>query len=378
MEYGHLKVSVSSLFYVDSLDLLLVGSGGHVELIDATTMKMLQNLPIFKDTSHTPHGFVQVAKNDQSIKFIVYGGKFIRSILLNVKDKTICECVSGRYQFCDWILDVCVWREDIYAITAHNEVIRLVSNHDKTEETKEIILKPDEKCILYSACLVSDADELVVLGGTVFRQVIVYACTGSENPNVSHRLNGHEGVIFSVKYHDESNLICSTSDDRTARLWKVEKPSCSASWNEREINPTHVLSNGHTSRVFRCLFLSKSQVITGGEDSKLRLWNTQTGECLASWKAHDGSPIWSLAHSRNSSHVITGKYFIEFDWYHRYHRDKTQCRKNCQIQELRENPRSFGLLQGTPKSSQELRNSIEYNKTLLRDPICKKLNLLEN
>ena len=65
------------------------------------------------------------------------------------------------------------------------------------------------------------------------------------------------------------------------------------------------MSNGHISRIFRCLFLSKFNVITGGEDSNLALWCIQTGECLKRWKAHDGSPIWSLTRCQNR-HVITG------------------------------------------------------------------------
>ena len=314
MNYGPLKVSVSSLFYVDDSELLLLGIGGHVELIDMKELKLLQRLPIFKNTTHTPHGFVQVPHKKGSegcLKFLIFGGKFIRCILLDSKEKKITSCESDGYQFYDWILDVCVWKEDIYAITAHNEVIRLIRNNDETEEntTNEVILKPDEKCILYSAKIVCDSDtELVFLGGTVFRQVIVYAYSGSETVNVSHRLDGHEGVIFSIQYHKESNLICSTSDDRTARLWKVEKGTdhSGLSWNDCRIFPLHVLNNCHASRIFRCIFISKSQVITGGEDSALALWSTETGECQSTWKAHDGSPIWSLAYNKSSNQIITG------------------------------------------------------------------------
>ena len=92
MNYGPLKVSVSSLFYVDDLELLLLGIGGHVELIDLKELKLLQRLPIFKDTTHTPHGFVQVPHKKGSegcLKFLIFGGKFIRCILLDSKEKKI-------------------------------------------------------------------------------------------------------------------------------------------------------------------------------------------------------------------------------------------------------------------------------------------------
>ena len=109
MSYGALKASVSSLFYVDNFELLLVGTGGHVELFDLKESRSLQTLPVFKDTTHTPHGFVQdVVTEDEFLRFIVYGGKFIRCIQLNVKEKQLLEIESGRYEFPDWILDVCI------------------------------------------------------------------------------------------------------------------------------------------------------------------------------------------------------------------------------------------------------------------------------
>ena len=226
MSYGPLKASVSSLFYVDNFELLLVGTGGHVELFDLKESRSLQTLPIFKNTTHTPHGFVQEAVNEEAefLRFIVYGGKFIRCIQLNVKEKQLLEVESGRYEFSDWILDVCLWKKKIYAVTAHNEICVINKVQEERLDTKEIVLKPNEKCILYSACIVCDnPNELAIIGGTVFKQVIVYSCTGSEESDltVSHRLDGHEGVIFDLQYHKESSLICSTSDDRTVSILKL-------------------------------------------------------------------------------------------------------------------------------------------------------------
>jgi len=56
-------------------------------------------------------------------------------------------------------------------------------------------------------------------------------------------------VQFSINMCSEKGLICSTSDDRSARVWKVSFSS-GRSWESAEVYQLHVLY-GHTARVFR-------------------------------------------------------------------------------------------------------------------------------
>lgn len=76
-----------------------------------------------------------------------------------------------------------------------------------------------------------------------------------------------QGVIFSVVFDLYSHLICSTSDDRTVRLWKVFDSENSENSNINWQTATVVLMKtmyAHTARVWRAV-IRNDIVITIGE-----------------------------------------------------------------------------------------------------------------
>ena len=207
----------------------------------------------------------------------------------------------------------------------------------------------EEKCILYSGTLVLGNSTTTALAGTVFQELIIWSLdnatksmTITENKTVEqpvlHRLKGHEGVLFSVTLDLKYNLISTTSDDRTTRLWKIEEPVgnesqdvvikdinvanqdlCPFKWGLVKISLHNILSGGHVSRVFRSAFLTYRDqdqikynhvVATVGEDSKICLWDSNSGDILKVL-VHDvegKSPIWSLtsiSHNYTNT-LITG------------------------------------------------------------------------
>jgi WD40 repeat protein len=119
-----------------------------------------------------------------------------------------------------------------------------------------------------------------------FRSVPKVTTTPKENV-VFHRLLGHEGVIFSVNFSSETSTICTTSDDRTARLWKVETSNPDhdrhqCDWKHSKISCEQVLSEFHTSRIFSSVFCDGS-VVTVGEDSSFCRWSISDRKKI-SWK----------------------------------------------------------------------------------------------
>ena len=213
---GLQKSPVSAIAWLDQHDLLLVGSGGYLEAFDLNSPdRILSRSHVFKQVSNNVHRIVP-SKTTEKVHII--GGKTLMAVEI-AKDKSIRACPEETLEFEDWIFDVTSWKNQLFVISAHNDVFAVNTNEQRSLEK---IQCQEEKCILYSASLVAQGNEVIVLGGTVFSQVIIWACAGPKRGAIFHRLNGHEGVIFNVQFDNTLSLICSTSDDRSARLWKVK------------------------------------------------------------------------------------------------------------------------------------------------------------
>lgn len=75
-------------------------------------------------------------------------------------------------------------------------------------------------------------------------------------------------MIFSVSYAPECQVICSTSDDRSVRIWSVDLELCDGSnrvtqWKKAKITLLHTMY-GHTARVWRNLIID-NVIISVGE-----------------------------------------------------------------------------------------------------------------
>ena len=263
-------------------DDLLVGVGGNVEVYTGGIKTSV--IRTFKGA--TVHGFADVGNG----QIVAYGGKHLARLTQESGEWRVKgQCVARLAP--DWILDVTTGAkpsDSLLALTAHNNVLAL---HENT------IMRCEEKCILYSGRFV--AKDSIVLGGTVFREIVIWRYEGlptdgddGDRP-VLHRLKGHEGVIFCVDFSEERGLICSASDDRTARIWNVDFGSVDR-WRDALITPARQLY-ASTARVFRCVFTGDGHVVTGGEDSALCVWKIdECGEAAMRWRAHSGSPVWCL------------------------------------------------------------------------------------
>lgn len=67
-------------------------------------------------------------------------------------------------------------------------------------------------------------DHMWLACGTVFNEVLLWKVTDSktnEKVPVRKRLTGYDGVIFSVRYYQERQLLFSVSDDRSIRVWRA-------------------------------------------------------------------------------------------------------------------------------------------------------------
>lgn len=112
-----------------------------------------------------------------------------------------------------------------------------------------------------------------------------------------------QGVIFSIDCIPSSGLICSTSDDRTAMLWKLT----TIFNNQERTNELPQLLctvNGHTSRIFRCQILNNN-FATAGEDSLVNIWNFQ-GDLVKRVTAAKGDSVWALDYDDSDRLLAVG------------------------------------------------------------------------
>ena len=107
-----------------------------------------------------------------------------------------------------------------------------------------------------------------------------------------------QGVIFSMTFNPRHQLLCSVSDDRSIRVWRVDtgqSPSGGQdvgqlSWTSAQFVLVHVLY-GHTARVWDARYLGNN-LVSIGEDSTCCIWNAE-GRVIQRLKGHRVR-IWNM------------------------------------------------------------------------------------
>ena len=105
-------------------------------------------------------------------------------------------------------------------------------------------------------------------------------------------LRGHEGAIHRLVWDNAGAVLCSVSEDRSARLWDT-RAAWSACDEPHQLRPAASLF-GHTGRVWDAVFVDGDMLATVAEDSTARLWR-HDGTQLAAIQGHRGRGIWRCA-----------------------------------------------------------------------------------
>ncbi|KAL6261293.1 hypothetical protein P5V15_008815 [Pogonomyrmex californicus] len=244
------------------------------------------------------HGIVVGANK----KLAVFGAKSI----------CICNIVEEAYgikiekqstdQFNDWIIAI-EWilfkeRMQLAILFAHNYLFI----YDIFHKTSQVI-SCEKTCILYGGSILETSQEnLVIFSGTVFQEILIWEIdtkyyNSNKNMPVLHRLTGHKGVIFSVVCDPCLQFICSTSDDRSVRFWKIkhENSKSNINWKTVKLVPIKTIFV-HTARVWKAI-IRNDIILTIGEDSLICTWSP-SGNVLN--KAYYRAPIWSIDMSKDN------------------------------------------------------------------------------
>ena len=79
-------------------------------------------------------------------------------------------------------------------------------------------------------------------------------------------LTGHEGNVLSCMFPDTCEVLLSTSEDRTAKLWDMRTGQCEMTLEGHTQPVTGCASGSHGHHVYTCSW-----------DGSIRVWEAQLG-----------------------------------------------------------------------------------------------------
>lgn len=148
----------------------------------------------------------------------------------------------------------------------------------------------------YGTCM----NDLLVGVGTCMNELLIWNPTDTSKEDergvsISHRLLGHDGGVFCVRWFDSGDKIVSCSDDRSIRLWRLQDETWSLKWT----------AWGHTARVWD-VRISTNCIVSCGEDTLGRVWDFNGKSIKEPLSGHAGRNVWVVAVSGKGDICATG------------------------------------------------------------------------
>ena len=111
---------------------------------------------------------------------------------------------------------------------------------------------------------------------------------------ILHLSNGHVFPASAIAFSSNGRFILSGSEDSSIKLWDTQSGQCIRSFN------------GHSDWVSSVAFSPDDQfILSGSRDNSLKLWETQSGRCLRSFEGHSDT-VNSVAFSPDGQFTLSG------------------------------------------------------------------------
>uniref|UniRef100_W8BXL6 tRNA (34-2'-O)-methyltransferase regulator WDR6 n=2 Tax=Ceratitis capitata TaxID=7213 RepID=W8BXL6_CERCA len=267
------------------------------------------------------HGITEVSLGNietEGGKIIVHGEKECMLMEYDYTDNEYTFRELNRFQLSDWISSASFLQDsnEFMLLTAHSVVLRILYEESKDRGNSCRIISmcsSSDKSTLYCSHIHGRSfDDLVIFAGNAFGELLIWQ--PFKGNSSSHKIDckttqvelmcrqpAHNGVIFSIDYNDEFDLLTTTSDDRSIRFWKVERKT-NHSWSELKLN---VLASGygHIARVFKGKIINcdgTAFAVTVSEDSHTCIWSS-SAELLLKKRIQFGAVIWNFEYDSETN-----------------------------------------------------------------------------
>lgn len=168
--------------------------------------------------------------------------------------------------------DVCLYPDQSELISVDEEGNIRIWN--LLTATCRLHLNPFQHVPIQSCCISPNGKYLVACNMKGYIYIWDYHKNDSLIPlNV---IKGHDSYILSSQFSPNSQYLCSTSADKTIKIWDV---------NTYELKNTLY---GHEKYVWDCVFsLDSKMLVTASSDQTARLWDVASGKTLRHYLGHD-------------------------------------------------------------------------------------------
>ena len=156
----------------------------------------------------------------------------------------------------------------------------------------------------------SPKEDHIVTAGQDGRAYVWDAETGEPGPPFT----GHEGPVFSVSYSPDGHFVATGGYDKRVLIWK---PSDVRPYDYRrlqsengQVTPEQRFTalDGHSGPVRSVRYSNDGLfLISGSDDNTVRLWSTEGGQLVKSFRGHDGA-VRAVAYARENAQILSASH----------------------------------------------------------------------